>query len=1349
VSESLLIDQRRRWEQGDRVLVETYLASSPGLRIETEQLLELIEHEIVLREECGETPQLEEYLRRFPDLERDLRLHFEVYSALTRAGPAGPVARQPAPELKTDAPSVAGGPAGYEVLGELGRGGMGVVYKARQVALNRLVALKMILAGLHADPMDLARFRREAEAIAQLQHPNIVQIYEVAESDGHPYLALEYVDGGNLTQHTSRLPQPARAAARLLEVLARAMHYAHQRGVVHRDLKPANILLMSGAAVTGEWSRDTPPSTHHSPLTTHQPKITDFGLAKLLGSDIGGPTLSGEILGTPCYMAPEQAEGRPEASGPATDIWALGAILYELLTGRPPFQAESALETLVQVRLQDPVSPSRLQPKLPRDLVTICLTCLRKEPHRRYASAEALAEDLRRFLDGHSIQARPISAVERAVKWVRRKPAIAALLAAVVLVAAAGFAGVVWQLRKTEGTLKVANANLYQSQIARAQHELRANNVRGAELLLAETDPKARGWEYQYLKHQCQTNLFVLHGNGNPVQAVAYSPDGQLLASGGGWYSGEDGALTVWDAQTGERLWTQNFLTVYTVAFHPDGQRLASACADGKVRLHDARTGQQLLELKGHEGKVHGVAFSPDGRQLASGGRDLTVRLWNVETGQLVRTFQHHSRYVWRVAFSPDGRSLASGDREGVVHLWDPQSGTVWRSFAGFVNCRALAFSPDGSWLALGYFSKELVLWDLTRKDSTPLVRHPNAGPILSVVFTPDGCLAWSSQRGSIKIQDLRTGMDQYIFRGHEDWAYAVALSPNGRRLASAGKDGTVRIHDATAREAAAIEVGEPAEVPGLMADPFDREHRRFLALGRGTTWPSEHNEMHIWAVAANAWPKVEWSLPAGDYPSAMAGSPNGRFWAWVEVANKRYRLRARERPGKEDAWSQELEEGPVTGLAYSPDSKLLAWGGADGMVRLCDAATGGPVRTLGPHGSPITGVSFHPRGHRLAMAGEDGTFCIWDFTLGKVVQQFAQPGRKEAPLAEPNPNSNRKPNIIRIGFSPDGRRLVAANPRWPLEIWDVEAGRVALTLALEEESNDGCSSAAWSADGQRLAGAFGIRVKIWDATERSQQERRQDTPGSALAWHRDEAELAEYRRDWFAAAYHLGQLIDAEWLDAHHYARRAEARACLAEANRGRWEDAAADMARAVLLSPGEAYRWYQHAVLTLAAGDRDRYRAICTAMLARFGQTEHAHVANMVAWACSLAPDAVAEPARVVALARRARPQKRDEVSYLNTLGAALYRAGDFDAARQWLAEAAKVRRPKDNVKDWLYLAMTHHQLGQSNEAQRWLDKAAQTLDQTAEEQPPPGAETPLRWHERLELQLLRREANMLLHP
>jgi tetratricopeptide (TPR) repeat protein len=332
---------------------------------------------------------------------------------------------------------------GYEILGELGRGGMGVVYKARQVKLDRLVALKMILSAGHAGESELLRFRREAEAIARLRHPNIVQVYEVGEHEGLPFFSLEFCDGGSLDKKLAGNPLPPQEAAQLVETLARAMQAAHQANVIHRDLKPANVLLVSDESVSGEWSDPATrrPTTHHSPLTTHQPKITDFGLARKL--DEAGQTQTGAIMGTPSYMAPEQAEGRKDV-GPLADVYALGAILYELLTGRPPFRAAAPLETLLQVIADDPVPPVQLQPRTPRDLDTICLKCLRKSPAQRYGSAAELAADLSRYLAGEPIRARSTPLWERAMKWVRRRPAAAALLAVSVLAITGFLVGGAW-----------------------------------------------------------------------------------------------------------------------------------------------------------------------------------------------------------------------------------------------------------------------------------------------------------------------------------------------------------------------------------------------------------------------------------------------------------------------------------------------------------------------------------------------------------------------------------------------------------------------------------------------------------------------------------------------------------------------------------------------------------------------------------------------------------------------------------------------------------------------------------------------------------------------------------------
>ncbi len=474
VARVLALDQWRRWQAGERVPAEDYLARFPHVAADPRAALELVHGELLVREELGERPADTEYLARFPDLADDLRQQLQLHRGLN-ATPTCPPERT-GTETADHWPAEPGegarrGPElpvipGYEVLGELGRGGMGVVYQARQAGLNRLVALKVILAGGHAGADERARFRAEAEAVARLQHPNIVQIHEVGEQAGLPFFSLEYCPGGNLATQLQGHPLPPAEAARLTETLARAVHHAHARGIVHRDLKPANILLLNQSTTDDTDGTDKNRNRDHSSVPSVLsvvdllPKITDFGLAKQLDR-AQGQTQSGAIVGTPSYMAPEQAGGKSRAIGPAADVWALGAILYELLTGRPPFLGATPLDTLAQVLSQEPVPPSRLQPKVPRDLETVCLKCLRKEPAKRYASAAELADDLGRFLSGQPVRARRTGRAERVVKWVRRKPALAAVLGlSVVLVLLLGGGGMwlVWtaasRRAEQEGTLR-------------------------------------------------------------------------------------------------------------------------------------------------------------------------------------------------------------------------------------------------------------------------------------------------------------------------------------------------------------------------------------------------------------------------------------------------------------------------------------------------------------------------------------------------------------------------------------------------------------------------------------------------------------------------------------------------------------------------------------------------------------------------------------------------------------------------------------------------------------------------------------------------------------------------------
>ncbi|MGH7172763.1 MAG: WD40 repeat domain-containing serine/threonine protein kinase, partial [Gemmataceae bacterium] len=500
----------------------------------------------------------------------------------------------------SDAPLLAQHIPDYEVLGELGRGGMGVVYKARQIKLDRIVALKMILAGAQADSQQMERFLAEASAVARLQHAYIVQIHEISDYNGCPFFSLEFVDGGTLGEKLNGAPQPPRLAAHLIRLLALAMHSAHQKGIIHRDLKPGNILL---ATATDPASSS---DNFHSEIQAAYrlygiPKITDFGLAKHL--DVQSQTRTGAILGTPSYMAPEQAEGRAHAIGPATDVYGLGAILYEMLTGRPPFESDSSLTTIRQLLGQDPVPPSQLHLKVPRDLETICLKCLEKEPARRYSSAEELAEDLYRFLCNQPIEARPAGWWGRSLKWVRRHPTrttvgVVVLFAIFTLL----MMGLIYHLRMQSAFekyhLEMESAFEKTSRYAEdsRQNLIRLHVAQGTSAMNAGDGFTALLWFTEALRLDA----------GEPEHEEAHRQRIAALEQG---------------LPRPEQLWVHDG-AVNEIRFSPDGSRVLTAGQDGKVHLWNSETGQAVFAPWNEGGAVTHAVFSRDGRRVAAAGRD-------------------------------------------------------------------------------------------------------------------------------------------------------------------------------------------------------------------------------------------------------------------------------------------------------------------------------------------------------------------------------------------------------------------------------------------------------------------------------------------------------------------------------------------------------------------------------------------------------------------------------------------------------------------------------------------------------------------------------------------------------
>ncbi len=649
---------------------------------------------------------------------------------------------------------------GYEILAVLGRGGMGVVYKARQLKLDRLVALKMILAGSHAGSEERDRFRTEAESIARLQHANIVQVHEIGEHEGKPFFSLEFCSGGSLEKKLQGTPLAPAEAAQLVRTLALAMQAAHEQNVIHRDLKPANVLLTADGT----------------------PRITDFGLAKK--TDEVGQTATGAVMGTPSYMAPEQAGGQTRELGPACDIYALGAILYECLTGRPPFKAATPLDTVLQVVSDEPVQPSRLQSRTPADLETICLKCLHKEPKKRYASAAELAGDLERFLRGEPILARPVGRLERTAKWVRRNKGLSAGLAAAVLALLLGTFLASWQA--VVASLAAAS-------------EASQRRVAEAEKQAADAARQTAEQQKQRAEDQLGRTELALYA-GQLGQAQREWQDGNWersleILDGCQWDLRNVEFRHLWGRYNSKLTLLGRPGSIPTVAYSPDGKRIVSGSQTGTLMVWDAHAGTAVFSLKGHAESVTIVCFSPDGKQILTGGDDRTARVWDADKGTEIHTLKGHAGSVTSVCFRPDDQRILTGSEGGTVKVWDARTGREVSSLQ--TRSAVLAFRADGKRLVSAGPDNILKVWDLDRGEEV-LSLKGHMATLVSAAFRSDGKrLASIGGDSTIKVWDLDKGQEILSFKAHTLVATAVAYSPDGNSLASASRDGTVKVWDA------------------------------------------------------------------------------------------------------------------------------------------------------------------------------------------------------------------------------------------------------------------------------------------------------------------------------------------------------------------------------------------------------------------------------------------------------------------------------------------------------------------------------------------------------------------------
>jgi WD40 repeat protein/tRNA A-37 threonylcarbamoyl transferase component Bud32 len=884
---------------------------------------------------------------------------------------------------------------GYEVQGILGRGGMGVVYKARHAALNRLVALKMILASTNASAKELARFRAEAETIARLQHPNIVQIYEIGEADGQPFLALEYVSGGSLAVKLAGTPQPALAAARLVETLAAAVHAAHRTGIIHRDLKPANVLLTEDGV----------------------PKITDFGIAKQLESD-AGHTQTGAIVGTPSYMAPEQAAGQAHTAGPATDVYALGAILYECLTGRPPFKAATLLETLEQVRSLDAMPPRQLQPNVPRAMETICLKCLRKEPRKRYANAQALAQDLRRFQAGEPILARPVGRVERGWRWCRRNPgwATAASLASFLLIALMAGGAIAWRGAVREE--RASRERLRDSIFAQAQSERKAGNRWRALELLKQAAEMERSDE---LRAEA-IRAIVLPGI-RLVRELPYSyeapppfPDFQpsIRAKIGARPPGLPAGF-------------------YAICSSHDGAYAAVKVVDGQhdaLQIWDISSQRSIsrMALKGVRGRIacgpgeKMTSFSPDGSLLAT--YDITaagsiLHIWDIETGTEVAAIpgvSHWNHWDDHFQWSKDGRLLRTFGA----------SNTGWKNphtpFSGTLNGQLNGQPPID-------FSLEVAsLWELAYPAPTYLF----SWPIRDLQFdsTKTRLLVNNSVRTVIPSED------RIVLRREYDLKVQTPLGLIERRFSFAGKDQVWAVPDFVRKPKALYQV-QPIQrsfaLPNyIIYDDADLDPEKCWATLRRA------EEAQVSPDGKNALVRFD-----------IYGEPKSLFGRFVgNQVGLAFAL----------CWQNPFHQWPLFGtyLVHDLDTARVEWGSTNRIgtcLELWDLEHGQFVCRLSSP-SYTSSFEFSPNAKQVVLAGNNPN---------------------ERPNENPDYGTGATPNPDDLGDWAYYHRKLRAAPRLKgIEIREVPSGR--LTLKLAGLPTD---RAAFSPNG---AGVLALRKDDWVA---------------------------------------------------------------------------------------------------------------------------------------------------------------------------------------------------------------------------------------------------------------------------
>ncbi len=937
---------------------------------------------------------------------------------------------------------------GYEILEEVGRGGAGVVFRALQLSLNRPVALKLLLNSRMLEASEVERFKAEAETIAQLRHPNIVRVHEVGDENGQPWFSMDLIDGPNLASALRESPLPFLRAAQIVRKVALAVEYAHERKVLHLDLKPSNVVLDGSG----------------------EPHVTDFGLAMRTGAG-SAPGQKASGRGTPSYMAPEQVVPEERTLSPATDVWALGAMLYHLLCGRPPFVGGTVTETAAQVLNNEPISPRLLNPSVPKDLETISLKCLRKAPGARYESPRAVAEELERFETGVPVRARPVNPAVKAARWAQRQPALAALIGA-FLIATAG-----WFVASDRARRSAVHAAALAQAAAQEKQQLLAHQYleRGFEALSSHAESAALPWliaawrtdaqagskkgnqEAHQLRVAAALNatpslagLWRFAGQGNCVDV---SPSGELACGGA-----DDGRVVVWSTATGKSVcsWEEN-VPVVRARFHPYASELyvaassdpagAAATAQTRISVRNPRTGELLREWA-VTGRTRSLALSPDGLYCALATQSGRLEVRETRTGRLASPEAlKHLEDARSVEFTPDSQQLVSCSFDGTTQLWNWQEGkpAFILKHGGFV--RAARISPDGRKAASASDDGSAQVWSL--RTGAPLgqpLRHLSR--VYSVAFSPDGhWVATASSDSTARVWNAQTGEPLSPPLPHRHRVTHVTFSPDGQRLLTATSEGLIAVwHPTTGKiDYSVDQTGEIQDVAWL---------------------PSSDGFVSINGVGL----ATQWKLPAHDRwvrELTVPESPN-----FLRVSPTESKMLAGFDGGLALLWDWRQDPAPiplrhphdVVGGGFFPSAPLAYTFVRQGPLNVLETQTGKTIWQL-PAQSQIRSLNISPDGRTIALGEDDGSWSLWDLKAAAPRERGNFSGRTES-----------------LVFSRDGRRLAglwfqieANDPRkstFQMRIWDASERKILCTSA---PLNGQPNGASFSPDGKLLAVASSL----------------------------------------------------------------------------------------------------------------------------------------------------------------------------------------------------------------------------------------------------------------------------------